>query len=200
VPSDSVRCTREDRLQTLHLREFSEPARYNSPDCPVYTGQCPVLQEDEALNSPISGIRNGCSAIIHRTCPVYTGLSGVTAGQRLLQAPTATCSALNARQRAQRSGSPMLAHRTPYSSCPVRHGTSKRAQKSELQRSEPYRPGDVAVAPDCPVHHTTDSFHQTASLVVGAINTPNHPTFKSSKFSTSQPLTRARHSILDTLK
>jgi hypothetical protein len=25
--------------------------------------------------------------------------------------------------------------------------------------------------------------HQTASLVVGAINTPNHPTFKSSKFS-----------------
>jgi hypothetical protein len=36
--------------------------------------------------------------------------------------------------------------------------------------------------------------------VVGAINTPNHPAFKSSKFSTSQPLTRARHSILDTLK
>jgi hypothetical protein len=33
--------------------------------------------------------------------------------------------------------------------------------------------------------------HQTASLVVGAINTPNHPTFKSSKFSTSQLLTRA---------
>jgi hypothetical protein len=36
--------------------------------------------------------------------------------------------------------------------------------------------------------------------VVGAINTPNHPTFKASKFSTSQPLTRARHSILDTHK
>jgi hypothetical protein len=137
VPPESVRCTREDRLQTLHLREFSEPARYNSPDCPVYTGQCPVLQEDAALNSPVSGIRNGCSAIIHRTCPVYTGLSGVTAGQRLLQAPTATCSALNAHQRAQRSGTPMLAHRTPYSSCLVRHRTSRRAQKSELQRSEP---------------------------------------------------------------
>jgi hypothetical protein len=51
-------------------------------------------------------------------------------------------------------------------------------------------PGDVAGAPDtvrcatdCPVHHTTDSLHQTTSLVVGAINTPNHPTFKSSKFS-----------------
>jgi hypothetical protein len=62
------------------------------------------------------------------------------------------------------------------------------------------RTGHVQCAPDCPVHHSTDSFHQMASLVVGAINTPNHPTFKSSKFSTSQPLTRARHSILDTLK
>jgi hypothetical protein len=124
-------------------------------------------------------------------CPVYTGLSGVTAGQRLLLAPTATCGALNARQRAQRSDTPMLAHRTLYSTSPVRHRTSRRAQKTELQRSEPDGFGDVAVAPDCPVHHTTDSLHQTASLVVGAINTPNHPTFKSSKFSTSQLLTRA---------
>jgi hypothetical protein len=33
--------------------------------------------------------------------------------------------------------------------------------------------------------------HQTASLVVGAINTPNHPPFIASKFSTSQLLTRA---------
>jgi hypothetical protein len=41
---------------------------------------------------------------------------------------------------------------------------------------------------------------QTASLVVGAINTPTHPPFIASKFSTSQPLTRARHSILDTPK
>jgi hypothetical protein len=137
APPDSVRCTREDRHQTLHLREFSEAARYNSPDCPVYTGQCPVLQEDAAPNSPVSGIRFGCSAISHRTCPVYTGLSGVTAEQRLLLAPTATCGALNARQRAQRSGTPMLAHRTLYSTCPVRHRTSRRAQKTELQRSEP---------------------------------------------------------------
>ena len=60
------------------------------------------------------------------------------------------------------------------------------------------RPGDVAGAPDtvrcasdCPVHHATDSLHQTASWVVGVINTPNHPTFKLSKFSTFQLLTRA---------
>jgi hypothetical protein len=36
--------------------------------------------------------------------------------------------------------------------------------------------------------------------VVGAINTPNHPPFIASKFSHFQPLTRASHSILDTLK
>jgi hypothetical protein len=52
-------------------------------------------------NSAASEIHFDCSAIIHRTCPVYTGLSGVTAGQRLLLAPTATCDALNARQRAE---------------------------------------------------------------------------------------------------
>jgi hypothetical protein len=42
--------------------------------------------------------------------------------------------------------------------------------------------------------------HQRSSLVVGAINTPTTPPFIASKFSTSQPLTRARHSILDTPK
>jgi hypothetical protein len=31
----TVRCTREDRLQTLHLRVFQTHLRYNSPDCPV---------------------------------------------------------------------------------------------------------------------------------------------------------------------
>jgi hypothetical protein len=131
----------------------------------VYTGQCPVLQEDAALNSLVSGIRFGCSAIIHRTCPVYTRLSGVTAGQRLLPAPTATCSALIARQRAQMSDTPMLAHRTPYSSCPVRHRSSRRAQRQSSNGRNP----NVRVtwlahrtfrcAPDCPVHHTTDSLH-----------------------------------------
>jgi hypothetical protein len=103
----------------------------------VYTGQCPVLQEDAAPNSPVSGIRFGCSAIIHRTCPVYTGLSGVTAGQRLLLAPTATCSAFNARQSAQKSGKREQAHRTLYSACPVRHRTSRRAQRQSSNGRNP---------------------------------------------------------------
>jgi hypothetical protein len=130
---------------------------------------------------------------VHRTVRCNYGAT-TTSRQR------STATTINARQSSQASGTPMLAHRTLYSTCPVRHRTSRRAQKSELQRSNCNGFGDVAGTPDCPVHHRTDSLHQTDSLVVGAINTLNHPTFKTSKFSTSQPLTRARHSILDTLK
>jgi hypothetical protein len=70
-------------------------------------------------------------------------------------APTATCSALNARQRAQESGTPILAHRTLYSTCPVRHRTFRRAQKTVLQRSNPNGFGDVAGALDMSGVHRT---------------------------------------------
>jgi hypothetical protein len=131
---------------------------------------------------------------------VYTGLSSVTTKQRLLQAPTATCSALNARQRAQKSDMPMLAHRTLHSACPVHtgHPGGPNSQSSN-GRNPNVRVTWLAHRTVRRTRRQTAST-QTASLVVGAINTPNHPTFKSSKFSTSQPLIRARHSILDTLK
>jgi hypothetical protein len=66
------------------------------------------------------------------------------------------------------------------------------------------RPGDVAGAPDS-VRWCTGlsgapcdrSLHQTASLVVGVINTPNHPTFKSSNFLHFYTLQELYHSILD---
>jgi hypothetical protein len=116
-------------------------------------------------NSPSSGFHSSRSAIIHWTCPVCTGLSDVTSEQRLLQTPMATCSAFIARQRAQRLGTPMLAHQTLYSTCPVRHRTSRRAQKSELQPSNCNGFGDVAVAPDMSgVHRTVRcAIEQTAS-------------------------------------
>jgi hypothetical protein len=113
---------------------------------------------------------------------VYTGLSGASAGQRLLQAPMATCGAFIARQRAQRSGTPMLAHRTLYSACPVRHRTSRRAQKSELQRSISNDTDDVAGAPDMSgVHRTVRcAIEQTAPPTVKfggwGYKYPNHPT------------------------
>jgi hypothetical protein len=56
VPPDSVRCTtgqcpvhQRTPSRTRHLRGNPEALRYNSPDCPVYTGQCPVLQGRTAL-------------------------------------------------------------------------------------------------------------------------------------------------------
>jgi hypothetical protein len=116
-------------------------------------------------NLAASGFCSGRFAIIHRTCLVYTGLSGVTAGQRLLRA-NGHLQAHSMRARsAQKSGTPRLAHRTLYSTCPVRHRTSRRAQKSELQRSNRNGIGDVAGAPDMSgVHRTVRcTIRQTAS-------------------------------------
>jgi hypothetical protein len=196
-----VRCTRGTQTQTRHLREFSEATRLKFTGLSgVHRTVSGAPREVALRNSPASGFHSSRSAIIHRTvrcapdCPVCTGLSGASAEQRLLQAPTATCSAFIARQRAQRSGTPMLAHRTLYSTCPVRHRTSRRAQKSELQRSISNGTGDVAGAPDCPVctglsgAPSNRQPSQRSSLVVGAINTPTTPPFIASKFSTSQLL------------
>ena len=88
-------------------------------------------------NLAASGNQNCCSAIIHRTCPVYTGLSGVhrtvrcNSGATAISAPTATCSAFNARQkcakvRHARAGTPDIEQCMSGV-----HRTSRRAQKSE---------------------------------------------------------------------
>jgi hypothetical protein len=161
------------------LASFGNPLRYNSPD--------------------MSGA--------HRTVRCASGATA-TSRQR------STAGALNVRQRAQKSEHARVAHQTAYRACPVHHRTARRAHKSELQRSEP---NDLVTwlahrtvsggAPDSVRWRTglscapcDSSLHQTTSLVVGAINTPTTPTFKSSKFSTFQLLTRARHSIQDTPK
>jgi hypothetical protein len=84
-------------LRTLQPRENPEPARYNSPDCPVYTGQCPVLQRDAALELASLGIsrrllRYNSSNMsgVHRTVRCILGATTISA-------PTTTCDALNAR-------------------------------------------------------------------------------------------------------
>jgi hypothetical protein len=148
--------------QTCHLWENPEALRYNSPDCPVYTGQCPMYtgqcpvlqgrapQELASFGNSQRLVRHNSPDMsgVHRTVWCDNGATDISA-------PMATCSALNARQRAQKSGTPMLAHRTLYSTCPVRHRTSRRAQKIELERSEPNGFGDVAGAPDMSGVHWT---------------------------------------------
>jgi hypothetical protein len=79
VPPDSVWCTREDRLQTLHLRVFQAHLRYNSPNCPVChrtvrcaTGATAICAQRSTLQSVqwISDIRAASQR--------GTGLSGAT--------------------------------------------------------------------------------------------------------------------------
>jgi hypothetical protein len=100
-------------------------------------------------------------------------MSGVHRTVRCNYGATATsrqrtpATAINARQSAQKSGTRVVAHRTLYSTCLVRHQTSRRAQKSELQRSEPLRPGDVAVAPDM------SGVHRTVRCAIRQIAPPN---------------------------
>jgi hypothetical protein len=130
------------------------------------------------------GKMGGRSAIIHRTVRC---VSGATATSR--QRSTAT--AFNTLQCAPESEHAQLAHRTVYRTCPVHHRTAQRPHQSELQRSNPN--GRVTWLP----HRTVSgapcdsSLHQTASLVVGAINTPTTPHSMASKFSTFQHITRA---------
>jgi hypothetical protein len=152
---------------------------------------CPVHQRE--LNSELLTFRNSGSrsAIIHRTVRCSAGLSGVPAEQRLLRANSRLQRAVNALQCAQKSEQSQKAHRTVYRTCPVHHRTVRWPRRQKLQRSNPN--GRVTWL----AHRTVSgaqcdsSLHQTTSLVVGAINTPNHPPFMASKFLAFKHLTRA---------
>jgi hypothetical protein len=153
------------RKSDSELASFGNPLRYNSPDCPV-------------SHQTVSGA--------HRTVRCD---GGATATSRA----TVDCNALNACLRAQRSraragGTPDSVQGLSGAPPDSQAGPQDRAPTVRTQR-----PGDVAGAPDsvrwriglsgAPVD---SSLHQTTSLVVGVINTPNHPRFKLSKFSTFQ--------------
>ena len=126
-----VRCTRGLKLKLATFGNFQRRLGYNSPDCPVYTGQCPVRQGRAA-----SGTRQ------LRETPTasplkFTGLSGVhrtvrcDSGATAISAPTALCRAFNARSaradgRRAHTGTP---DKEQYLSGV--HRTPRRAHKSE---------------------------------------------------------------------
>jgi hypothetical protein len=147
---------------TLHLRENPEALRYNSPDCPV--PHRTVSGAPEESGSELASFGNS----LRYNSP---DMSGVHRTVRWASEATATSrqrspvEAINVRQSAQKSGTREVAHRTLYSTCPVCHWTSRRAQQSELQRSEPN--GLVTWlahwivsggSSDCPVRHATAAF------------------------------------------
>ena len=162
APPDSVRCTRGLQLELATFGNFQGPLRYNSPDCLVFTGHVRCSKEGRPQELASLGFSFQPLRYNSPDCPVCTGLSGASAEQRLLRANGYLRRHL---MRAQKSESPMPAHRTVNSACPVRHRTSRRAQKSELQRSDSNGTGDVAGAPDTSgVHRTVRcAIEQTAS-------------------------------------
>jgi hypothetical protein len=170
VPPDSVRCTRDSNSELLTF-----------------------------------GNSGGRSAIIHRTvrwntgqCPVAHRTVRCASGATATSAPTVACNRIEcatvrARVKAEADGAPdteqCLSGAPP--DCPV-------PQKTEAPTVRIQWPGDVAGKPDSVRWRIElsgapcdSSLHQTAILVVGAINTLNHPPFIASKFSDFLHLTRA---------
>jgi hypothetical protein len=168
------------------------------------TGQCPVHHQTVSGAPPDSvwctrdsnselltfGNSGGRSAIIHRIircstgqCPVGHRTVRCASGATATSALTVTCNCIQcatvrAEVRLAPEGAPDslqdLSGAPP--DCPV-------AQKTEAPTVGIQRPGDMAGAPDSVRWRTglsgapcDSSLHQTASLVVGAINTPQPPT------------------------
>jgi hypothetical protein len=111
----------ETQTQTRHLRESPGPARYNSPDCPVYTGQCPVRQGNAA-----SGTRQPRD--FTKTAPLkFTGLSGVHRTVRCASGATVICAqrstlTVNSAEQYTRQESEQRIREAP--DCPVCTGLS----------------------------------------------------------------------------
>jgi hypothetical protein len=133
------------------------------------------------------------SAVIHRTVRCSTRLP-VHQRSNSYTAPTvvynSTVKVNSARLRTQKSEQHQKAHRTVNSNCPVHHRTIRWPRSQKLQRSNPN--GRVTWLAHRTVRCTMrQQPSPTAILVVGVINTPNHPPFIASKFSAIKPHTRA---------
>jgi hypothetical protein len=72
---------------TRHLREIPRRLGYNSPDCPVYTGQCPVRQGKSASGTRQPRVRAAAAPL------KFTGLSGVHRTVRCASGATSLCGA-----------------------------------------------------------------------------------------------------------
>ena len=99
VPPDMSGAPENSNFKLVTFGNFHRPLRYNSPDCPVCAGHVRCSKEGRPQELGSLGFSFQPLRYNSPDCPVCTGLSGASAEQRLLQAPTATCSALIARQR-----------------------------------------------------------------------------------------------------
>jgi hypothetical protein len=185
VPPDSVRCTRGHQLELATFGNFQSDSAiiHRTVRCTLDSVRCSKgepPQELASLGFSLQPLRYNSP-----DCPVYTGLSGATAEQRLFRCQRLPALHLMPAQRAQKSGAPILVHRTMNSTCPVCTGHPGGPTSQKLQRSESNRTGDVARAPDMSgVHRTVRcAIKQTASTngQVGGwgYKYPNHLTIHS---------------------
>jgi hypothetical protein len=102
-------------------------------------------------------------------------------------------------QRTQKSEQAQMAHRTVNSDYPMHHRTVRWPTCQKLQRSNPN--GWVTWL----AHRTVrcalrQQPSPTATLVVGAINTPNHHTSRHPSFQPTHSIQELVHSIQDTIR
>jgi hypothetical protein len=129
VPPDSVRCTRGLHAELLTFGKIQRRSAIIHRTVRYTPDSVRCSKEERLWNSQVSGI---CSAIIHRTCPVYTGLSGEPAEQRLLRANGHLQQQLM-RARARRSQARAkwrTGHSTMHVMCATGHPGGPRSQSS----------------------------------------------------------------------
>jgi hypothetical protein len=132
APSDNVRCTRElqTKLFTFGKTQRRSTIIHRIVRCTPDNVRC--SRNEATLNSSALGI---CSAIIHRTYLVQTGLSGVPAEQRLLRANDHLQQQLM-RARARRSQARAkwrTGHSTVHVRCATGHPGGPSSQSSNGQ-------------------------------------------------------------------
>jgi hypothetical protein len=147
VPPDSVRCTtghvrctRGLQLKLVTFGKIQRQLHYNSPDCPVYTGQCPVLQGRAACRPQELASFGKLQRLLRYNSPDMSGIHRTVrcnCGATTTSRQRSPATAINARQSTQKSGTRVVAHQTLYSACPVRHQTSRRAQRQSSNGRNP---------------------------------------------------------------
>jgi hypothetical protein len=167
APPDNVRCTRGLQLKLVAFGKIQRRSAiiHRTVRCTPDSVWCSKQERPQELASLGNSQRlvryNSLDMSgVHRTVRCN---SGATAPSRQWSPATT----INARQSAHKSGTRIVARRTLYSTCPVRHRTSRRTQKTELQRSEPNGFGDVAGAPDM------SGVHQTVRCTMRQTAPPN---------------------------
>jgi hypothetical protein len=131
--------------RTAHLRENPEALRYNSPDCPVFTRQCPVLQKKSS--SELAGFGNPLR-YNSPDCPVAHRTVRCDNEATTTSAPTATCRRIEcaparAEVRHAHAGAPDTLQCMSGAPPDVEAGPAVRAPTVRIQRL-----CDVAGAPD----------------------------------------------------